>query len=137
MLPIGSRTFTRQYPYRTDASIPERFLSTVQELFIFNQRTGIKINVMKNFSVVPYATLGFNILKSDRFNRNPEKHARIDVGVSAGLGIETMFLDRFSFALAYRFTRNKSIRFDYDSSTHAYWQIDGNNAMAKFGYYFL
>ena len=136
MLPIGSRTFARQYPYRPDAEMPKRMLSTVQEYFVFNQRTGVKINPIKNVAILSYATLGFNILKTDRFRKNDVEHAITSVGISVGAGIETMFLDRFSFALEYRFTRNKSIGFGTSSYAMKCY-TDGHNAMAKFGYYFL
>ena len=133
MLPIGNRTFAKQYPYRSDAIMPDRMLSTVQEYFIFNQRTGVKINIINNFSVVPYSTLGFNVLKSDRFVKKNISNAKNDVGFTIGCGIEALFLDRFSFALEYRFARNRGIH----SINEPSGIILSNNAMAKFGYYFL
>ena len=130
MLPIGSRTFARQYPYRTGVYINTRMLNKIQEYFIFHQRSGVKINLIRNFAIIPYATLGFNVLKSDRL----DDKKRTDVGLTIGCGIETMFLDKFSFALEYRFSRNRSAS---NSTSVSYGFIESNNAMAKFGYYFL
>ena len=132
LLPVGSRTFARQYNYDINLQIPQRMFNKLQEYFILAQRTGIKFNVIQNTALSAYSILGFNVLSSNRFIDETKKN---DVGLVAGAGIEVMFLDKFSFALEYRRTYNKGQN-KFNSITSS-CPVNSNNAMAKFGYYFF
>ena len=133
LITVGSRTFATNYL----SQLNKRFPTTIQEYFILVQRSGIKVNIAKNTSLLGYSILGLNIVKLDRPIREPHTKSLNRVGITAGAGIEIMFLDKFSFALEYRYARNRSMRQIESFGDPASAYIESNNAMAKFGYYFL
>lgn len=124
----AERNASNQNAYRLSKTI------TVQEYFVFNAKFGSRVIVNEMFSVQPYATIGFNILQAKiHISQGAEMtySTQIDIGLSTGFGIEALIKDKFAIGIEYRKTFNK---FKVNNNDI---KVKTDNAMIKFGYYFL
>ena len=112
----------------TDVSIK------AHEYFVLNAKLGGRIVFNKTFSLSPYATVGFNVLqtKVNAIYRTQRFHnTAIDIGLSVGVGLETLINERFAVGLEYRKVFN-NVKINDEKI-----KIYSNNAMIKIGYYFF
>ena len=124
----AERNASNQNAYRLSKTI------TVQEYFVFNAKFGGRVIVNEKFSVQPYATIGFNILQAKiHISQGTQTtyDTQIDLGLSTGFGIEALIKDKFAIGIEYRKTFNKFKVSNNDI------KVKTDNAMVKFGYYFL
>ena len=106
------------------------------EYFFLNAKFGGRIIFNRNLSLQPYLTAGFNVVQakfnviSNEYNVSGKK---INIGLTAGCGLEALIRDRFSIALEYRRTFNK---FNLPSPVGEF-KMQSNNLNIKVRYYFL
>ena len=113
------------------------------EFLRFNGKFGGKFIINNDFSVLPYATVGFNIVKTSSYVidcTSPEYCPywyKYLVGLTTGAGVDVLIKDRFSIGVEYRYVK---VQKTFTSTLVAgpekhVWE--NHNISVKFGYHFL
>ena len=118
-------------------------VSKYWEFFRFNGKFGAKFIVNQDLSVLPYATLGFTVVKTSE--RVIDCVSPLDcpyyykylVGLTTGAGVDVLIKDRFSVGVEYRYVKvqKKLAPAPVDPVTKQVWE--SHNISVKFGYHFL
>ena len=113
------------------------------EFFRFNGKFGGKFIINNDFSVLPYATVGFNVVKASSHVidcTSPEYCPywyKYLVGLTTGAGVDVLIKDRFSVGVEYRYVKVQKTftSAPVDGPVKHVWE--NHNIAVKFGYHFL
>ena len=106
------------------------------EYMVLNAKAGCRIFLNNSVSLSPYGTIGLNIAQAKvniGFHDRTIDNSTTNIGLSVGLGLESIVMDKLSIAIEYRRTVNKFNFATYGDKL----RVQSNNLNVKVGYYFL
>ncbi len=105
-------------------------LNSYREFMMFHFKIGVKIRLNRDFSLLPYYIIGFNVAQVvDNAYNTPSV---TEASLSTGLGVDLVIYDKYSVGFEWRHSR-----FGQTFAGVNYMSNVANNVSFKFGYHFL
>lgn len=105
-------------------------LSSYREFMMFHFKLGVKIRLNRDFSLLPYYIVGFNVAQIvTNVYKTPSS---IEASLSTGLGVDVIIYNNYSVGFEWRYSR-----FEKTIGGVHYISNVANNVSFKFGYHFL